>query len=306
MARPSSLKGVFGLLPTPYRDDYEIDHHDLAALARFCCASGQHGIVWPVMVGEFYYLGETERLAGLDVVLEEVAGRLPVVFGASANSLPETLRYADGARRAGADALIAMAPPDATAAQVIEMFHRLAERFEGPLIVQNAAERASLSATELAALVESIPSIESIKEERPPAPHHISELSGLLGEGVTIFGGAAGKLLPEELSRGANGCMPACELADVLAKVMELWWAKDEAGARELHRRLLPLIVRETHPMIRYVLRRRKVLNSATQRGHTRWPEMDEGDRKELAILVEAIKDDLAGFPFVPETLTSI
>ena len=50
--------------------------------------------------------------------------------------------------------------------------------------------------------------------------------------------------MPEKLSRGANGCMPACELADVLAKVMERWWRGDEAGARDLYRRLFLMILR--------------------------------------------------------------
>jgi dihydrodipicolinate synthase/N-acetylneuraminate lyase len=57
MPRFNHLKGVFGLLPTPYNQDYTIHTPDLRAAAEFCCSSGQHGIVWPVMVGEFYFLG---------------------------------------------------------------------------------------------------------------------------------------------------------------------------------------------------------------------------------------------------------
>ena len=72
MARFEMLKGVFGLLPTPYTDDLEIHTSDLRAVADFCCKSGQHGIVWPVMVGEFYYLGEEERIKNLNEVLEEI------------------------------------------------------------------------------------------------------------------------------------------------------------------------------------------------------------------------------------------
>ena len=83
MARFNHLKGVFGLLPTPYTEDYEILTADLRRAADFCCRSGQHGIVWPVMVGEFYFLGEEERIRNLDAVLEEVNGRLPLVFGCS-------------------------------------------------------------------------------------------------------------------------------------------------------------------------------------------------------------------------------
>src|SRR5439155_13109181 len=99
---------------------------DLRAAADFCCRSGQHGIVWPVMVGEFYFLGEEERIAHLDAVLEEVNGRLPVVFGCSGVSVPQVLLFARAAQQAGADAIIAMAPARTTPAIVIDMFKRLA------------------------------------------------------------------------------------------------------------------------------------------------------------------------------------
>jgi dihydrodipicolinate synthase/N-acetylneuraminate lyase len=292
---------VFGLLPTPYRDDYEIDGDNLAAVARFCCDSGQHGVVWPVMVGEFYFLGEEERVRNLDVVLRSVGGRLPVVFGCSANSLPESVRYAAAARRAGADAVIAMAPPNATASIAMTTFARVAEAFDGPVVVQNTSERAALSAEQLATLCDEVPHVKYVKEERPPPAQHIEEVSRTLGDRVeTIFGGVAGRFLPEDLSRGAGGCMPACELADVLARVMELWWQGDEAGARALHRRLLPLLIRETHPFIRYVLRQRGVAGEGieNQRGPTRWPDLDAGDRAEVSALVREIQAELGTFPF--------
>ena len=52
------------------------------------------------MVGEFWFLGEEERIRGLDAVLEEVNGRLPVVFGCSGISVPQVLLYARAAQKA--------------------------------------------------------------------------------------------------------------------------------------------------------------------------------------------------------------
>lgn len=298
MARFDHLKGVFGLLPTPYNPDYTIHGADLGAAAEFCCSSGQHGVVWPVMVGEFYFLGDHERIQHLDTVLETVNGRLPVVFGCSASSLPQTAAFGQAARRAGADAVIAMPPPYADFAMARETYHRLADSFAGPVIVQNAAERISLTGEQLATLIDEIPSIEYVKEERPPGPHHISEVHRVLGHKIkTIFGGVGGKMLPEELSRGAGGCMPACELADVLAKVMQLWWDGDQPGARALHQRLLPLIMRESHPFMRYILKQRGVFTSTIERGPSRSNALDEDDREEIAILAEAVRDDLVGYP---------
>ena len=99
------------------------------------------------------------------------------------------------------------------------------------------------------------------------------------GKVKTIFGGFAGRYLPDELRRGADGCMPACELADVLARVMERWWAGDQAGARDLHQRLLPLIIRESYPFMRYMLKRRGVFTSLVERAPAGDEALDDDDK---------------------------
>ena len=301
MARFDLLKGLFGLLPTPYTEDLEIHTRDLRAVADFCCRSGQHGIVWPVMVGEFYFLGEEERISNLNEVLEEVNGRLPVVFGCSGVSVPQVLIFARAAQKAGADSIIAMAPARTGQESAIDMFHRLGDAFDGPIMVQNAGGYAPLRGEQIAKLVEEVPQIEYVKEERHPGPRHIAEVYGLVGNKTkTIFGGSAGKLLPDELRRGANGCMPACELGDVLAQIFELWWEGKEEEARDLHRRVLPLINLESHPFMRYMLKRRGVFTSLVERS-SGGGSLDEGDKREISILLKAVEKEVEAFPFGPE-----
>jgi 4-hydroxy-tetrahydrodipicolinate synthase len=302
MARFDHLKGVFGLLPTPYSADFEIYTPDLCAVADFCCRSGQHGIVWPVMVGEFHLLGEAERIRNLDALLDTVNGRLPVVFGCSGLSVPQVLLFARAAEKAGADAVIAMPPARTDAAIAMNMFRRIAEAYSGPIIVQNAAAYAPLSGEQIVRLVDEIPQIQYIKEERPPGPRHIAEVHGLVGDRVkTIFGGFAGRNLPDELRRGANGCMPACEIADLLAKVIELWWAGDQERARALHTRLLPLINRETYPFMRYILKRRGVFTTTVERALPGPDALDAEDKREISILIKEIENEVDCYPFGEE-----
>jgi 4-hydroxy-tetrahydrodipicolinate synthase len=302
MLRFDHMKGVFGLLPTPYTEDLEIHTADLRRVADFCCRSGQHGIVWPVMVGEFYFLGEEERIRNLDAVMEEVNGRLPVVFGCSGVSVPQVLLFARAAQKAGADAIIAMAPARTNQAVAIDMYKRLADAYDGPIMLQNAGMYAPLNGEQIAKLVEEVPQIEYIKEERPPGPKHIAEVYATVGDKVkTIFGGAAGKFLPDELRRGADGCMPACEIADLLARVQELWWQGKEAEARALHTRLLPLIIRETHPFMRYILKRRGVFTSTVERAPAGADALNADDKREISILIDAIKDEVKSYPFGEE-----
>jgi dihydrodipicolinate synthase/N-acetylneuraminate lyase len=217
-------------------------------------------------------------------------------------SLPQVLLFARAAQRAGADAIIAMAPVQINAAIAMDMFRRLADVYDGSIILQNAAAYAPLTGEQIARLIEDVPQIEYVKEERPPGPRHIAEVYGLVGTKVkTIFGGAAGKFMPDELGRGANGCMPACEVADLLAKVIERWWAGNEIGARDLHRRLLPLIIRETHPFMRYILKRRGVFTSTVERAPAGPDVLDADDKREITTLIEAIAADVESYPFGAE-----
>ncbi len=297
MGRHGVMKGLFGLLPTPYDDNLEVHTADLKSVADFCCRSGQHGIVWPVMVGEFYFLGEDERVRHLDAVLASVNGRIPVVFGCSGVSVPQVLLFARAARQAGADAIIAMAPARTNQTVALDMFHRLADAFDGPIMIQNADGYAPLRGEQIAQLATEVPAIEYVKEERSPGPKHVAEVRHAAGDRIkTIFGGAGGKHIPDELHRGGNGNMPACEFGDLLAQVYELWWQGNEAAARDLHRRLLPLINLETHPFMRYILKRRGVFTSLIERAPAGALALDADDRREITRLLAAVAPDVRSF----------
>jgi 4-hydroxy-tetrahydrodipicolinate synthase len=216
--------------------------------------------------------------------------------------VPQVELFGRAAQKAGADAVIAMAPARSNAAVAMEMFRRLADAYDGPIILQNAATYAPLTGEQVASLVEEVPQIQYVKEERPPGPKHVAEIKRLAGDRIkTIFGGAAGRYLVDEARRGAEGSMPACEIADLLARVMERWWAGDEEGARELHRRLLPLIILENHPFMRYILKRRGVFTTLVERAPAGAEALDDDDKREISILIQAIEKDVESYPFGPE-----
>jgi 4-hydroxy-tetrahydrodipicolinate synthase len=216
--------------------------------------------------------------------------------------VPQVCFFARAAQSAGADSIIAMAPARTDQQVALDMYHRMAECFDGPIMVQNAGGYAPLTGDQIAKLIDGVPSIEYVKEERQPGPRHVAETKMATGDSVkAIFGGAAGKLLPDELRRGADGCMPACEFGDVLTKVTEFWWAGQEEEARALHRRLLPLINLENHALVRYILRRRGVLTTTAERAPS--PQLDAEDRREISHLLSALEADdySAEYPFGAE-----
>ena len=104
-----------------------------------------------------------------------------------------------------------------------------------------------------------------------------------------------------ELAAHADLVVVAPASADLLAKVMEQWWTGDEAGARALHTRLLPLINLETHPFMRYILKRRGVFTSLVERAPAGALELDAEDKREISILIDAINDEVEFYPFGAE-----
>lgn len=182
-----------------------------------------------------------------------------------------------------------MAPARTNQAVAIDMYRRMADCFNGPIMVQNADGYAPLTGDRIAELFDDVPSIEYVKEERQPGPRHIGETSTAAGRIKTIFGGAGGKNLPDEMNRGADGCMPACEFGDVLTRVTEMWWSGQEAEARALHRRILPLINLENHALVRYILRRRGILTTTAERSPA--VELDAANKREVSSLLAALEE---------------
>ena len=75
------FRGVFTIPSTPFDERLEVDWEGLRRVVDFGVACGAHGIVWPVNASSFAVLSDEERLRGARVVVEQVAGRVPVVIG---------------------------------------------------------------------------------------------------------------------------------------------------------------------------------------------------------------------------------
>ena len=115
---------------------------------------------------------------------------------------------------------------------------------------------------------------------------------------VGVLGGGGARYLVDELKRGAHGAMPAVELTDLHVAIWDAWRAGDEARARSLYTLSLPLLIQQAVFRMRLtkeVLRLRGVLAHTGVRDPL--PELDDGDRAEIATLVAALDDALATEP---------
>jgi 4-hydroxy-tetrahydrodipicolinate synthase len=210
-----------------------------------------------------------------EVLVDQSAGRVPVVIGVSGVSTAASVLYTRHAADVAADAVIAMppyvkhAPPDE-----IYDFYAALSRAAGslPIWIQDYVPPVGtpMHPSLIARMLHEIPGVDFLKEETALAPQVMSRVRELAGPSLKgMMGGMAGRYLLEEYRRGACGTMPACEVADVHVQVWNALERGDADEARRLHTALLPLLTYEamySFTVYKAVLVRRGVIASARTR----------------------------------------
>ncbi len=134
----ANLRGYMAVLYTPYGADGEIDeaglrHNVEVTLAR----PGVGGLSVNSLHQEFWTFTHDERRRLVEVVLETVAGRVPVIIGCSDPSARNVVAFARHAERAGAD-LVMVWPPyygPRTPAGVKAFYEQVADTVDIGMIV---------------------------------------------------------------------------------------------------------------------------------------------------------------------------
>ena len=288
------LRGVLAIPVAPFDAALELDLDGVGAQAEFCIERGAVALAGPLIASEHHTLTDAERMAFVAAMVEAAAGRVPVLAGVSGVSAQHAAHLARGAEARGASGLVASPPVVATfdTPRTVAYFQAIGAASGLPLMIQNAPPPTggALSEAGLAEVLATVPSVFSVKQELPPDPQTITRVRGA-APGLAVYGGKGGLYLPNELSRGADGTMPASPLTGELARLCAAWWRGDEARARAIHRAILPMIV--LHLLYgpsapKALLRRWGVLRGARCREGT--PAMDRQDEAEMDRALEAIE----------------
>ncbi len=287
------FRGIFPVLQTPVTEDGEFDVNSLKRQVNFCIQAGAHGLVYPVLGGEFQFLTEGERHRLVEVVVNESNGRVPVVVGVAGQTKSAAVLHAEHAARAQADAVIALPPyiSAGTREEIKDYYQAIAQAAQRPVFIQHT--HAGMDAAFLRQLLEEVEFISYVKEESHPSAHQISAVLEKVGDScLGVFGGAHGRWMLSELHRGASGFMPAAESTDVHVQIWDAYQSGDEAVARRIFNQLLPLINLICLLGLRVckeVLVMRGVFESAAMRTPGTM-SLDAEDRRELEIIIEDLK----------------
>lgn len=278
----AGLKGILPVLPTPFLADGGIDQAGMKRLVDFALDNGVDGVVFPGFASEVETLTAAERATLLKIVVDAVAGRVPVVAGASAADWREVVKHGRAASALGIRHLMVQPPKSVgtDAPALIEFLGRIVEALpEVEIILQNApAPRGSdLSPQAIVEIVRALPQVAYVKEETLPAGPAISHIiahapSTLKG----VIGGGGARYILDEYARGATAAMPALEIAEEHVAIDRALVAGRQEEARRIYVRTLPLLVLQAVYRMRltkYVLARRGVIEGIGVRAPT--PELD-------------------------------
>jgi 2-keto-3-deoxy-L-arabinonate dehydratase len=239
--------GIYPAICTPFTRDDIVDLEAQRRVVRFALERGSHGIVAFGLAGEVPKLSADERRQLTDVIVEEVAGSVPVFVGVGAQSsrtAVELARYAEGA---GASCVVVPAPMTGALdeAALVDYFVRIAAAVSIPVMVQDAPAYIGVGIG--VGLVQTIAAraenVRLVKLEAGPA--EMSHWIDRLGPEFSIWGGDGGMYLLDCIRSGAAGIIPGVDLIDLLVRVYEAEARGESALADERLREILPMLVFE-------------------------------------------------------------
>lgn len=287
----SPIEGVIPILLLPFREDQSVDLDGLAVETAFLVDRGVCGL--GVGYGsELPRLTESERLTVTKLLVEQSAGRSPVMASVGADSTYAAITRAEAAAEAGAE-LLMIAPPTQPSGglnDILGYYSAIADRVPVPIVVQDAPTNTGVSMPPafLGRLTREVPTVAAIKIEELPTSPKIRATVPEIRSDVTVLGGAGGLDFYNELSAGARGTVPGACHPEIFVRIHRLYREGDADASRELWMHYLPflqfvsrsmdvfLLVQKEVLCRRGVLRSNRLRSPGVSPDPTFWQEVDE------------------------------
>jgi len=271
------LDGIIPIAVMPFDENDQVDLKGLKSEIDFLVSIG---IKW-VGFGfgsEVYTLAESELIKALAYSVEVANGKIGIIGNVELNSTKGAIERVKSIKATGV-AMAMMRPSgmmaSAPSSEVADAFREVGLAGGLPIVVQDAPQNTgvNLSPQVLADLLENATNIDSLKIEPLSPATKISEvIKNLKDKNRSVIGGLGAMELIHEIKRGSKGTMPGPAFPEVFREIQNRMTAGDEASARKLFNRILPLLVLSNRDMStflfmqKYLLQRRGVLSRTNLR----------------------------------------
>ncbi len=240
---PTRVSGCWTALVTPFTSAGAVDESALRSLVEWQLSAGIHGLVPVGSTGEAATLSLAERDRVVRIVVEQVAGRVPVMAGAGSNDTQAAVAASRAMAAAGATHLLHVSPMYNKPPQrgILAHFRAVADACDLPVVVYNVPGRtaSNVEAGTTLALAED-PRIVAVKE----ASGHLAQIDEIIRHrpaGFAVLSGDDALTLPVMLL-GGDGVISVVSNATPapMVALVEAAARGDVAAARRLHAALAP------------------------------------------------------------------
>ncbi|CAM2057699.1 4-hydroxy-tetrahydrodipicolinate synthase [Desulfovibrionales bacterium] len=236
--------GVLTALVTPFRN-MSVDEEAYRNHIEWQIEQGIHGMVPCGTTGESATLSHDEHKQVINICVDQVKGRVPVLAGAGSNNTTESIELAKHAKRAGADGLLLITPyyNKPTQEGLIAHYRAISAAVKMPCVLYNVPSRTSLNLlpTTVARIAWKIPEVVGIKEATGDLKQ-VSEIVESCPPGFQVISGDDFTILP---ILAVGGCGVISVVSNIVpALVISLYNAftvSDLVRARQVHYELSPL-----------------------------------------------------------------
>lgn len=222
----------------------EVDWDGLKKLVEWHIEQGTHAIVAVGTTGESPTLDVQEHMATIAAIVEDSAGRVPVIAGTGANCTREAIEWTRRAQQAGADACLLVAPYyNKPTQEGLYLHHKtIAEAVDIPQILYNVPGRTACDMLpETVVRLAEISNIIGIKDATGDLGR-ARELIDACPEGFAIYSGDDGTALELILMGGHGDISVTANVApQLMAEMCRLGLAGVADEAREINAHLNPV-----------------------------------------------------------------
>jgi 4-hydroxy-tetrahydrodipicolinate synthase len=238
------IQGAIVAIVTPFRNG-KVDEEALRRLIEEQIMAGTDGIAPCGTTGESTTLSHEEHDRVIEITVDAVKKRVPVIAGTGSNSTAEALRLTKHAWEAGTDAALIVCPyyNRPTQEGLYLHYRAIAEEVPVPIIVYNIPGRTGTNMLpETLARLAKIPNIVGVKEASGSIKQ-MSDVIQLCGADFDVLSGDDIFTLPL-LALGGKGVISVISnvVPGDMAGMVDAFAAGDLEKARQLHYRMSPLI----------------------------------------------------------------
>ena len=305
----ASATGVYLIAVTPFCEDGTLDLTSTDRMVDFYLGCGVTGLTILGIMGEAAKLTAEESRVFVKQVLARVAGRVPVVVGASASGFAPMRELTQSVMDLGAaGVMVAPAPSVRSDEQIVSYFDMVSETLgpDVPWVLQDhpVSTGVQMPTSVILRIIERAANCVMLKHEDCPGLAKLSAIRAASARGevrrVSILTGNGGGLfLPEELARGADGAMTGFAYPEMMVEVCRAFAAGDRDRAQDIFDAYLPLARYEQQAGIglavrKHILAERGVIASAAIRKPG--PKLSATDIADIAWLTARQARRLAEF----------